>query len=123
MGEMSINQALVIGLAQALAVIPGISRSGSTVVSGLFLGLKKEEAFNFSFLLAIPAMIGALVLQLIDTGFSNSIDSKLLMIGLISSGLVGFWALRILGLVIKKSKLAYFGWYTLILGLMVLFVR
>ena len=79
--ELTIRQAIVIGVFQALAIIPGISRSGSTVCSALHLGIKRESAFFFSFLLAIPAILGAQVLQLKDLNTLSNVLTTVNIVG------------------------------------------
>ena len=115
--------ALIIGLFQSLAILPGISRSGSTVVSGLWQGLKRQEAFKFSFYLAIPAILGAQLLELkklLEIG-DGMVVSHLL--GFIAAGITGLLSLRVLKKVLIAGKLSYFGIYCLILGAIVVFTN
>lgn len=114
-------RSIVIGLFQAIAIIPGISRSGSTVVGGMLFGLNKKEAFRFSFMLAIPAIIGALVLQIIGGGLYSEIGYLSIMIGFFTAAITGFGALKILDKVINASKLHYFGYYCAVLGFSLLY--
>ena len=86
--------ALLIGLAQALALIPGISRSGTTVVAGLWLGLKAEDAAEFSFLMAIPVILGATLLQLSEIGVSPSLPTATLLVAGMASALTGVLAIK-----------------------------
>lgn len=116
---ISVRQALYMGLAQAMAVTPGISRSGSTVAIGLKTGLSRETAFYFSFLMAIPAIIGAFILILIDTNWAQ-IEIVPSVVGLISSLLSGLVALGLLKKVTSQAKLHWFAAYTLFLFLSLL---
>ena len=111
--------ALAVGTAQGLALIPGISRSGSTIVCGLLCGLIRDMAARFSFLLAIPAIIGATVVQLDAEGIGN-VGLLSLTSGFISSALVGLIALRILMGMVRRGRLFYFAPYCWALGLLIL---
>jgi undecaprenyl-diphosphatase len=113
------NQAFFIGLVQGLAIIPGISRSGSTISVGLLSGIKREEIVKFSFLLSIPAIIGAFVYKLGDWGASG-MDSWAISLGLMTSIVVGYFSLKWLIKLIYSGKFKYFGWYCLVLGIIVI---
>lgn len=109
--------ALFIGFFQALAILPGLSRSGSTISAGLFRGIKKEDAFNFSFLLGFVAILGANILQIFKvTGFEG-FDFLAGIIGFFSAFLVGLIALRILKPIVIKGKFYYFGIYCIFAGI------
>ncbi len=114
----SMNKALVIGLVQGMAVIPGISRSGSTIVAGLFLGLNRETAARYSFLLSIPAIMGAEILSLKDSFSNPAIMDNVTLIGTFSSFVVGYAALRILLYLVKEGRLHFFAPYCWIIGIM-----
>lgn len=116
------KNALFIGFFQALAILPGVSRSGSTIVSGLWQDFKRETAFLFSFYLAIPAILGALVLQIPDLSFQSYAYLSEGLLGMIVAGIVGYFSLRILEKTLKSAKLHWFGVYCLVLGLIVLIV-
>ena len=117
----SIYTAFLIGCAQAIAIIPGISRSGMTISMALFLGFLPKEAARFSFLLAIPVISGAGILTMIDLN-ENDYEFMLTgMIGMFSSFLVGFFALKWLIGWLKKGKIYYFGVYCVLIGLFTLF--
>ena len=114
--ELALFDGLIVGLFQSLAILPGISRSGSTVVSGLWREVRREDAFRLSFYLAIPAILGAQILQfkrLIETGSGNNFSYFL---GFLSAILVGILSLRILKKIVLSGKLAYFGIYCFLLG-------
>ena len=119
---LSIKQALLIGIVQGIAVIPGISRSGSTISAGLFLGVNQDVAIRYSFLLSIPAILGALVLQLI-TGSPEAWGGSVgvLVSGLVSSFVVGYIALSLLVKMVQKGHLYVFAPYCILLAAMVLF--
>lgn len=111
--------ALAVGTAQGLALIPGISRSGATIVCGMLFGVKRDLAARFSFLLSIPAIIGALGFQL-DTERVNEVGMLPLLFGFISSILIGLLALKIVMGMVRKGNLYYFTPYCWAVGLFVL---
>ena len=113
--DLTLVKGFCIGLAQALAIIPGISRSGATICTGLMMGLSSEEAARFSFLLAIPAIAGAGLLTAIDID-NISIGMDVMAVGLLSSFLVGLIALKWLLNLLKTGKFYWFGVYCLLLG-------
>lgn len=113
--EISLFQALVVGLCQALAVLPGISRSGATIISGLWLGLSAKTSFVFSFLLAVPAIIGASFLEL-PAMAKQAGGCGLALLGMMTSAVTSFLAIAALERVLQTRKLPLFGWYCLILS-------
>lgn len=112
--------ALVVGFFQAVAIIPGISRSGATIVSGLWREFDRETAFQFSFYLAIPAILGALILQIPDLISCSCGYLEQGILGMFIAGIVGYGALRILEKVLLNSRLWFFGVYCLVLGIILL---
>ncbi|MGE4586607.1 MAG: undecaprenyl-diphosphate phosphatase, partial [Mangrovibacterium sp.] len=115
--------ALLIGMAQALAVLPGISRSGSTIATGLLLGKKREEMARFSFLMVILPILGANVVDLCSgrvtgTGTENLLP---LLTGFLAAFFSGWLACRWMVQIVKKGKLIYFAVYCLIIGLIAIF--
>ena len=107
------GKALLIGVAQGIAVLPGISRSGSTIVAALWLGAQRERAAQFSFLLAIPAILGAFVLQAGSYSSLAENDAQLtayLLGGAVSAGL-GIAALRLLLKLLRSARFHHFAWY------------
>ena len=114
---------LLIGVFQAVSILPSISRSGSTISAGLFRGIKREDAFKFSFLLSIPAIFGAMVLQIFDFDWNN-LDGGFLVnfIGFLTAAIFGFLSLKFLEKIAVKGKLYYFATYCLILAILVLFL-
>jgi undecaprenyl-diphosphatase len=123
--EMGYGTALVIGLCQAPAVLPGLSRSGSTIAAGLAAGLERDSAATFSFLLAIPAISGAGVLELLKLSMQRPateramITPSLLLLGAALSFLVGLLALWWLIHWIHRGRLAYFAYWSIPLGIVV----
>lgn len=115
----SFCQSLMIGLFQAVAVLPGISRSGLTISAGLFSGFSPSAAFRYSFFLAIPAILGAVLIQLKDTPL-NSIDWGITAFGFIVALIIGILSLKILGRIVQKGRLYYFSYYCFALGLLCL---
>jgi len=117
--------ALVVGCFQAVALLPGISRSGTTISGGLFSGMERESAATFSFLIAIPAIAGAALLDSVKWlkhGHQETlaIPGPTLLMGMAVSFVVGIVALRLLIKMISRQKLHWFGYYCLALGLIVI---
>ncbi len=108
--SLTVWTALIIGTAQGLAITPGISRSGTTIAVALFLGLNRELAARYSFLLSIPAICGAVVLELKD-GIDLHADWGAVGVGFVSSMLVGYAALVMLVALVKRGGLHHFTWY------------
>lgn len=108
-------RALGVGLVQAVAIVPGISRSGSTLAAGLSLGLSKQDAFDLSFLMSIPVILGAVVLSLKDLSGvgDNWVNYGL---GVVVATVVGLASLKLLSLVLVSNLFRYFAGYTLILS-------
>lgn len=118
--ELNWKDALFVGVFQALAILPGVSRSGSTIVSGLWRKLDKEIAFKFSFYLAIPAILGALILQIPDLIYYPCDYLGQGVLGMIIAGVVGYGALKILEKTLVQAKFWFFGIYCLVLGIILL---
>ncbi|MFB6351553.1 MAG: undecaprenyl-diphosphate phosphatase [Bradymonadaceae bacterium] len=117
--NVSLAVALAVGTAQGLAVIPGISRSGMTIISALFLGIWRDQAARFSFLMSIPAILGALVLKFDPTVFSGpAVGPHLLTYGLgaLAAGLSGFAAIYWLVRLIERAQFHHFSWYCWLVG-------
>ncbi len=120
--EMTFFDAFIIGLFQSIAIAPGISRSGSTIVGGLFTGAKRELAVRFAFLISIPSVLGALAIEAPDA-FSAGIDKTLgvpIAAGVIVAAIVGFIAIKTMIKVVSLKKLHYFSYYTWALGIIVI---
>ncbi len=115
--EFTIKKALIIGFIQGLAVIPGISRSGATIVAGLFLGLDRELAAKYSFLMSIPAIVGAAILSLKDVENVSNISLEVFLPGVLISCVTGYLALSFLVFIVKKGRLYAFAPYCWLAGL------
>ncbi|MBI4835062.1 MAG: undecaprenyl-diphosphate phosphatase [Planctomycetes bacterium] len=115
--KVGFKNSLLIGIAQAIAIIPGISRSGSTVSGGLAFGLKKKDAVVYSFLLAIPVILGAAYLELKDFGkFKETFQPIPIITAGITCFITSIIAIKILMRVVQKSKLHYFSFYCFFAG-------
>ncbi|WP_069649552.1 undecaprenyl-diphosphatase UppP [Caloranaerobacter ferrireducens] len=123
--KMTVKDAIVIGTFQGMAITPGLSRSGSTIVGGLFMGLNKKNATRFSFLLALPATFGASLLELSKTLTTNLSDISFLIViaGILSSCITGIFSIKFLIKVLEKGKLYYFSYYVWFLGLIVILLE
>ena len=123
--HISLWDAFVIGVAQACAVLPGLSRSGSTIATGLMLGDKKEKLAQFSFLMVIPPILGEALLDILKAAKGEDIVSEAigvfpLCIGFLAAFLSGCFACKLMINLVKKGKLVYFGIYCAIVGASVL---
>ncbi|MDR3020934.1 MAG: undecaprenyl-diphosphate phosphatase [Treponema sp.] len=122
--KMSWKDALVIGFMQAIAIIPGISRSGATISGALSRKLDRDFAARFSFLLSIPAILGAVVLQtknLIQTSDSTeTIGAFAIIAGTLSAAIVGFFAIKLMLKIVREKSLYGFAIYTGVLGVVIL---
>jgi undecaprenyl-diphosphatase len=140
-GNMNALDALVIGVLQAVAIIPGVSRSGATISGALSRGLDRDFAARFSFLLSIPAILGALVFQLKDLltayaavsanvaadggvvsiGFYiTAADAAAIIAGTVTAAIVGFFAMRLMLKIVREKPLYGFAIYTAVLGMLVI---
>ncbi|OGM16016.1 hypothetical protein A2V56_01505 [Candidatus Woesebacteria bacterium RBG_19FT_COMBO_42_9] len=119
---ISIKNSFLIGVAQAVAIIPGISRSGATIFTGVSLGISKREAAEFSFLLSVPAILGANLLQIMTHGFDNGIAVNSYMVGLIVSFIVGLASISLVFKFLEEGKFKVFGIYSILLGALVLII-
>ncbi len=122
--SITVKDVLLIGAAQAIAVVPGLSRSGTTIAAGTALGLKRSFATKFSFLLSIPAVIGSVILEffkaLID-GVNWSLF-PLYLVGMVVAGVVGYFAIGLMRRFVEQCKLTYFSYYCWGVGAIVLIV-
>ncbi len=120
---LSLRDALAIGVFQALALMPGISRSGMTIAGGLYLGLNRDLAARFSFLLSVPAILGANIMEMRDViGNVESMDTVPFLLGGISALLSGYFALLLLLRLVHGGKLNRFAYYCWALGASVLVI-
>ncbi len=124
LGKINIFDSIIIGFAQALALIPGVSRSGITITAGLARGIKREQAARFSFLLATPIILGAgmkKMYQLFKLGFSA--DQKIIyLVGFLTSFIVGFFTIKYLLKFLQNHKLNIFAYYRFILAFIALLI-
>jgi undecaprenyl-diphosphatase len=120
--DIRLREAVIIGLAQALALIPGISRSGATIVAGMGVGLKRETALRFSFLLYIPVSVGSMMLSAADLARDPELDRLLLpyAAAFVLSLIASYFALRWFMGIMARGNLRYFSYYCWIAGLLVL---
>ena len=119
--ELTYKKAFSIGLFQCLALIPGTSRSASTIIGGVLLGTSRFIATEFSFFLAIPTMLGASALKLFKYGFAfNQIELIVLLTGTVVSFIVSVIVIKMLMDYIKKHDFKVFGYYRIILGILIL---
>jgi undecaprenyl-diphosphatase len=118
--EVGPLQAFIIGIAQAIAVLPGISRSGATIATGLLLGVDKSKVARFSFLMVLPPILGAALLELKDyleePAAHAAIGTAPLIAGFIAAFVVGFAACTWMIGIVKKGKLSYFAYYCFLVG-------
>jgi undecaprenyl-diphosphatase len=117
-GMMDWRRSLWVGLAQAVAILPGVSRSGSTIAAGIYSGVKQGKAAEFSFLLSIPIILGAGIYKLKDLAFWPQMDLAPLAVGGLSAGVFGFLAIKWLLALIKRQRLEYFSYYCWLAGAM-----
>ena len=115
-GDPGFGSAVIVGAAQAIAILPGISRSGSTIGTGMFLGDDPVRAARFSFLLSIPAILGASVLLFADGGMSGGPGTSMLVAAGVVSFASGLAAIAFLIKLLGQGRLAWFGPYCLIVG-------
>lgn len=114
--EMSIKNSLLIGFAQACAIAPGISRSGATISTGLFLGLERELAARFSFLLSIPAILGAALIQVKEISSLVDITTGATLAGFVAAIISGYLAIKVVLKLISQRDLLIFAYYCWIVG-------
>jgi len=117
-GKVTWKSALWMGLAQAVAVIPGLSRSGSTIATGLLCGVKKEEVTRFSFLMVLVPILGEAFLDVVGGDFGQSTVGTLpLALGFVAAFLSGLFACKVMIAIVKKAKLKWFALYCVLVGL------
>jgi len=126
-GQLNYLKAFIIGLAQAFAVIPGISRSGATIATGLIAGVEKEQATRFSFLMVIIPILGASFLQFLDIiknpSITGNTSAAALVVGFITALIFGIIACRWMIAIVQKGKLIYFAMYCFIVATFVLVMQ
>ncbi len=119
--KIGLKEIIIIGISQAFAIIPGVSRSGITITAGLFLGIKRDASAKFSFLLSTPIIAGATLLHSYKA-FSNPLnhDPELFLTGVVASGITGFIAIKFLMKFLKKYPLNIFVYYRFILAVVII---
>lgn len=118
--NITLKQAGIIGVVQGLAVFPGISRSGSTIAAGLFTGIRRQEVAEFSFVLSVPAILGALIVELSGSHeLSSTVGIAPVVTGFIAAAVFGFLSLKMLTKVLEKARLKMFSFYLIPLGIIV----
>ena len=121
-GDITVKNAVTVGAFQGVALLPGVSRSGSTISGGLFCGFEMETAVQYSFILGIPAILGGCLLQVKDAVDQKAMDIEPLnfAVGFIVSAIVGICAIKMVNWLVKSDKFKIFAVYTLILGVVVI---
>lgn len=120
----TVKDALLVGCAQAIAVIPGLSRSGCTIAAGMACGFDRTFAVRFSFLLSLPAVLGATLLKVIDVA-KEGFDTQLIpiyLVGMVVAGIVGYFSIRLVNMLAQKNKFGRFAYYCWAMGLAAIIV-
>ena len=121
--QITYKTAIFIGLFQLLSLVPGTSRSGATIVGGMLVGTSRVAAAEFTFFLAIPVMFGASLLKMIKFGFDfTMVESVTLILGMLTAFFTSLLAIKFLIGYIKKHNFILFGWYRIVLGIVVLLI-
>lgn len=116
--QMSWKSALWMGLAQSVAVLPGLSRSGSTIATGLLCGVKREEVTRFSFLMVLIPILGEAFLDVVGGGFAaSSVGSLQLAVGFLAAFISGLFACKLMIAIVKKARLRWFALYCVLVGI------
>src|SRR5699024_4921157 len=120
--HITLKDAIIVGCAQAIALIPGISRSGATIVAAMLIGIRRQTALKFSFLLYLPVSFGVTILSIDDIVLDGQLSSLWVpyTIALLTSIIATYYALRLFIHVMMKGRLKYFTYYCLVLGLLTL---
>ncbi len=121
MNQMTYTTAILIGIFQVLSIIPGTSRSGSTILGAMILGCSRSLAAEFSFFLAIPVMFGVSLLKIVTNDYiMASTDWGLLLLGMVTAYMVSMMAVKFLTDYVRKHDFKVFGWYRIVLGILVI---
>ena len=119
--EITWKNALYIGVFQLLSIVPGTSRSGATIIGGILLGCSRELASEYTFFLAVPVMFGASLLKLVKHGFAfTGVEMAIMIVGMLVAFAVSIFAIKFLMQYIKKHDFKAFGWYRIVLGILVI---
>lgn len=121
-GDITIKNAVTVGAFQGVALLPGVSRSGSTISSGLFCGFERESAVKYSFILGIPAILGGCLLEVKDAVEQKAMefDAVSFIVGFIVAAIVGICAIKMVNWLVRSDKFKVFAVYTFVLGIIVL---
>ena len=125
-GKVSLLNAVVMGLFQGIGMIPGVSRSGSTILGGVSTGLNKTTAAKFSFMMSAPAIVGSLLMEgkdAVEEGYISQIELLPSLIGIAVAAVVGYLAIRFMLRLIAKVPLSWFALYLAVIGLIFLFLQ
>lgn len=118
LNPVSYKNAFIIGVSQAIAILPGISRSGATISTSLLLGVDRQKAARFSFLMVVPLILGKMAKDILSGDLANSqTETSLLIIGFVAAFVAGLLACQWMIALVKKSQLKYFSFYCLIVGI------
>lgn len=121
--NVSIGSAIIVGISQAIAILPGVSRSGATISTSVLLGVDRTRAARFSFLMVVPLIFGKMAKDILSDEFTtSSIDSIPLIVGFVAAFITGLFACKWMIALVKKSKLIYFSIYCIIAGAYALFI-
>lgn len=119
-GETTVPEALLIGFFQGVALLPGVSRSGSTISAGLIAGQRRQDAVEYSFIMGIPVIIAGALSELMDIGAAKaSVDAVPLAVGMIVAAVAGYFAIALIKWLMKKDHFNIFAIYTFILGIVI----
>lgn len=123
-GVITLKNACAMGIGQCIAAMPGISRSGTTTTMGMITGAEKNAALEFSFIMGIPAVLAANMLEVKDTDWSAVSGSMIvaIIVGVVVSAVVGVLAIKFLKWIVSNDKFHYFGYYCLVLGVVVIMI-
>jgi len=121
--EVTFKNSFIIGLAQAIAILPGISRSGATIATAVVIGIDREKAARFSFIMVIPLIFGSMFKSIIDNGGLEFTNYNLIsvLLGFISAFITGLLACKWMISLVKKSKLYYFSIYCFVVGSIIIY--
>ncbi|MDR0946690.1 MAG: undecaprenyl-diphosphate phosphatase [Ruminococcus sp.] len=119
-GETTVPSALFIGVFQGVALLPGVSRSGSTISASLLCGMKREDAVEYSFILGIPVILAGAFTEISDVGQNVRVDVLPLVVGALTAAVVGFFAIKLIQKLVVSDKFKIFAYYTGILGIFVI---
>ena len=121
LSQLSYKTAFIIGMFQVLSLVPGTSRSGATIIGALLIGVSRYVAAEFTFFLAVPTMLGASLLKLLKFGFSfTGMELAILLVGMVVAFVVSVAVIRFLMDFVKKHDFKVFGWYRIVLGVIVI---